>query len=51
MEALRTLRTHIKEKELEALLAGDQDRCSCFIEVNLHIHFQSAECIIIVLDI
>ncbi|KAK4489163.1 hypothetical protein RD792_004957 [Penstemon davidsonii] len=34
MEALLALRRHIKEKELEALLAGEQDSCSCFIEVQ-----------------
>ncbi|KAK6121076.1 hypothetical protein DH2020_045169 [Rehmannia glutinosa] len=33
-KALLQLRTHIKEKELEALLAGEQDPCSCFIEVQ-----------------
>ncbi|EPS73297.1 hypothetical protein M569_01460, partial [Genlisea aurea] len=34
MDALLTLRKLLKEKELEALLATDQDRCSCFIEVQ-----------------
>lgn len=36
MNALLKLRRHIKEKELEALLAGEHDSCSCFIEVNLY---------------
>ncbi|XP_073307934.1 peptide chain release factor PrfB2, chloroplastic-like [Primulina huaijiensis] len=31
---LLTLRKSIKEKELEALLAGEHDSCSCFIEVQ-----------------
>ncbi|XP_075488626.1 peptide chain release factor PrfB2, chloroplastic [Primulina tabacum] len=31
---LITLRRTIKEKELEALLAGEHDSCSCFIEVQ-----------------
>ncbi|XP_073311581.1 peptide chain release factor PrfB2, chloroplastic-like [Primulina huaijiensis] len=31
---LLTLRRTIKEKELEALLAGEHDSCSCFIEVQ-----------------
>ncbi|CAI9769373.1 unnamed protein product [Fraxinus pennsylvanica] len=32
--ALLTMRRNIKEKELEALLAGEHDSCSCFIEVQ-----------------
>lgn len=35
MNALAIMRKSIKEKELEALLAGEHDSCSCFIEVNL----------------
>ncbi|XP_073027956.1 peptide chain release factor PrfB2, chloroplastic [Primulina eburnea] len=31
---LITLRRTVKEKELEALLAGEHDSCSCFIEVQ-----------------
>jgi len=27
------MRRDAKEKELEALLAGEQDSCSCYIEV------------------
>ncbi|KAL2231295.1 peptide chain release factor PrfB2, chloroplastic [Sesamum indicum] len=34
LQALLTLRRNIKEKELEALLAGEHDSCSCFIEVQ-----------------
>ncbi|GFP87919.1 peptide chain release factor prfb2 chloroplastic [Phtheirospermum japonicum] len=34
LKALLELRSHIKEKELEALLAGEHDSCSCFIEVQ-----------------
>ncbi|KAL0387350.1 UNVERIFIED_CONTAM: Peptide chain release factor PrfB2, chloroplastic [Sesamum radiatum] len=34
LQALLTLRRNIKEKELEALLAGEHDPCSCFIEVQ-----------------
>lgn len=34
LNALLALRRHIKEKELEALLAGEHDPCSCFIEVQ-----------------
>lgn len=35
MNALLSLRSSIKEKEIEALLAGEHDPCSCFIEVKL----------------
>lgn len=35
MDALLALRSSIKEKEIEALLAGEHDPCPCFIEVNL----------------
>ncbi|KAL3638244.1 Peptide chain release factor PrfB2, chloroplastic [Castilleja foliolosa] len=34
LKALLELRSHIKEKEIEALLAGEHDSCSCFIEVQ-----------------
>ncbi|KAL0454650.1 UNVERIFIED_CONTAM: Peptide chain release factor PrfB2, chloroplastic [Sesamum latifolium] len=34
LQALLTLRRNIKEKELEALLAGEHDSSSCFIEVQ-----------------
>ncbi|RYR02114.1 hypothetical protein Ahy_B06g080943 isoform A [Arachis hypogaea] len=34
LKALRDMRKNAKEKELEALLAGEQDSCSCFIEVQ-----------------
>ncbi|OVA02541.1 Peptide chain release factor class I/class II [Macleaya cordata] len=34
MKALLKMRRTAKEKELKALLAGDQDPCSCFIEVQ-----------------
>ncbi|XP_043691259.1 peptide chain release factor PrfB2, chloroplastic isoform X2 [Telopea speciosissima] len=34
LRALLTMRRSVKEKELEALLAGEQDSCSCFIEVQ-----------------
>ncbi|KAF9618201.1 hypothetical protein IFM89_000670 [Coptis chinensis] len=34
MNALLKMRSASKEKELEALLAGEQDSCSCFIEVQ-----------------
>ncbi|KAK9147033.1 hypothetical protein Sjap_006936 [Stephania japonica] len=34
MKALLNMRRYVKEKELEALLAGEQDPCSCFIEVQ-----------------
>ncbi|KAJ0979861.1 hypothetical protein J5N97_015335 [Dioscorea zingiberensis] len=34
MKALLNMRRTAKEKELEALLAGDNDSCSCFIEVQ-----------------
>ncbi|KAH6762492.1 Peptide chain release factor 2 [Perilla frutescens var. hirtella] len=34
MNALLALRRNIKEKELEALLAGEHDPCPCFIEVQ-----------------
>ncbi|RWW23649.1 hypothetical protein BHE74_00003492 [Ensete ventricosum] len=33
MKALVSMRRNAKEKELEALLSGDHDSCSCFIEV------------------
>ena len=33
LKALVNMRRISKEKELEALLAGEQDPCSCFIEV------------------
>lgn len=34
MKALIQMRRSVKEKELEALLAGEHDSCSCFIEVQ-----------------
>lgn len=34
MKALLNMRRNAKEKELEALLSGDHDSCSCFIEVQ-----------------
>ncbi|WOL15992.1 peptide chain release factor PrfB2, chloroplastic isoform X1 [Canna indica] len=34
MNALVNMRRNAKEKELEALLSGDNDSCSCFIEVQ-----------------
>ncbi|KAA8545243.1 hypothetical protein F0562_020027 [Nyssa sinensis] len=34
LKALLRMRRNSKEKELEALLAGEQDSCSCFIEVQ-----------------
>ncbi|XP_028792896.1 peptide chain release factor PrfB2, chloroplastic [Neltuma alba] len=34
MKALLKMRRNSKEKELEALLAGEQDLCSCYIEVQ-----------------
>ncbi|KAI9081011.1 hypothetical protein K1719_036991 [Acacia pycnantha] len=34
MKALLNMRRNSKEKELKALLAGEQDLCSCFIEVQ-----------------
>ncbi|XP_008781100.1 peptide chain release factor PrfB2, chloroplastic isoform X1 [Phoenix dactylifera] len=34
MKALLDMRRDAKEKELEALLSGDRDSCSCFIEVQ-----------------
>lgn len=33
MRALLEMRRKAKEKELEAILSGDNDSCSCFIEV------------------
>jgi hypothetical protein len=33
MRALVDMRKNAKEKELEALLSGGNDSCSCFIEV------------------
>lgn len=35
LKALLGMRRNSKEKELEALLAGDHDSCSCYIEVTL----------------
>ncbi|XP_031499032.1 peptide chain release factor PrfB2, chloroplastic [Nymphaea colorata] len=34
LKALHRMRKNAKEKELEALLAGEHDSCSCFIEVQ-----------------
>ncbi|KDP23379.1 hypothetical protein JCGZ_23212 [Jatropha curcas] len=34
LKALLQMRRNSKEKELEALLAGEQDSCSCYIEVQ-----------------
>ncbi|KAK7397120.1 hypothetical protein VNO78_18287 [Psophocarpus tetragonolobus] len=34
LKALVNMRKNAKEKELEALLAGDQDSCSCYIEIQ-----------------
>jgi len=33
LKGLLNMRRDAKEKELEALLAGEQDSCSCYIEV------------------
>lgn len=35
LKALLKMRRKSKEKELEALLSGEQDPCSCYIEVSL----------------
>jgi peptide chain release factor 2 len=35
MRALADMRRSVKEKELNALLSGENDSCSCFIEVFL----------------
>lgn len=34
LNALLNMRRNSKEKELEALLAGENDSCSCYIEVS-----------------
>ncbi|KAG9441755.1 hypothetical protein H6P81_017609 [Aristolochia fimbriata] len=34
MKALLRMRRNVKEKEIEALLSGEQDPCPCFIEVQ-----------------
>lgn len=34
MKALLEMRRSAKEKELEAMLSGEHDSCSCFIEVT-----------------
>ncbi|GJX17086.1 peptide chain release factor PrfB2, chloroplastic [Tanacetum coccineum] len=34
VKALLRMRQNVKEKELEALLAGEHDSCSCYIEVQ-----------------
>lgn len=34
LKALLRMRTNSKEKELQAMLAGEQDSCSCYIEVQ-----------------
>ncbi|KAG5084282.1 hypothetical protein JHK84_054320 [Glycine max] len=34
LKALLNMRRNAKEKELEALLSGEQDSCSCYIEVQ-----------------
>ncbi|GLT77783.1 hypothetical protein SLA2020_493410 [Shorea laevis] len=34
LKALLRMRTSSKEKELQAMLAGEQDSCSCYIEVQ-----------------
>ncbi|XP_004230303.1 peptide chain release factor PrfB2, chloroplastic [Solanum lycopersicum] len=34
VKALLGIRRNVKEKELEALLSGEHDNCSCFIEVQ-----------------
>lgn len=33
LKALLNMRRNAKEKELEALLTGEHDSCSCYIEV------------------
>lgn len=38
MSALADMRRSAKEKELNALLSGENDSCSCFIEVYLVHH-------------
>jgi len=35
MKALLRMRRDSKEKELEAMLSGEHDSSSCFIEVNV----------------
>lgn len=35
LNALLRMRRNSKEKELEALLAGENDSCSCYIEASL----------------
>lgn len=34
LTALLGMRRNSKERELEAMLAGEHDSCSCYIEVN-----------------
>jgi hypothetical protein len=41
MKALLNMRRKAKEKELEALLAEEQDSCSCYIEVVVTQIFRS----------
>lgn len=40
VKALLRMRQGVKEKELEALLAGEHDSCSCYIEVGSVLSFQ-----------
>lgn len=40
VKALLKMRQSVKEKELEALLAGEHDSCSCYIEVSFVYHVQ-----------
>lgn len=40
VKALLRMRQSVKEKELEALLAGEHDSCSCYIEVSFVYYVQ-----------
>lgn len=44
MRALADMRRSAKEKELNALLSGDNDSFSCFIEVYLMYHLKNFQC-------
>ncbi|KAM3251604.1 hypothetical protein P3L10_005674 [Capsicum annuum] len=42
VKALLRIRRNVKQKELEALLSGEHDCCSCYIELSQHSNKASA---------
>lgn len=49
MKALLEMRRSAKEKELEAMLSGEHDSCSCFIEVTFSAVLAAIQWIFVIL--